>query len=110
MERRDLQELALVAGAARLRRFPRLYALARQRLAPVQVEGKDDAGYVRNSYALFAPHAAAGRSLEIGPGSNLGVSILFARDGMEAHATDILNLTTAELDGLYRDLLAAEYD
>lgn len=106
MELSDAKEVALVAGAARLRRFPRLYGVVRQRLAPVHVEGKDDSAYIHNSFALFSPHAVPGRSLEIGPGSNLGVSLLFARAGAEAHATDILNLTTDELDDLYRQLMA----
>lgn len=99
------REAALIAASARLRRYPRLYAAARRWLRPVAAGAKDESTYIRNSFNVFAPHFRGGRVLEIGPGSNLGVSLLFAAAGAEAVAVDIAPLLSPHLAPLYHDLL-----
>lgn len=100
----DLAEVARAAIAGRLRRYPAAHRLAR-RLLRVPDLHKDDAGYVQGVYRLFAPYCAGGRTLEIGPGSNLGVSVLLARDGCEAVAVDLVDQRAPKAEALYAALV-----
>ncbi len=102
----DPIEVARAAVTGRLRRFPQAYALAR-RLAGRTIEDKDQSGYVEAVYRTFAPLCTGGNTLEIGPGSNLGASLLLARDGCRATAIDLVDLRSPGLDDLYAQALTA---
>jgi SAM-dependent methyltransferase len=63
--------------------------------------------YARYIYSGFRDfcHRKTGWTLEIGPGTSLGVSMLFARDGSNAVAVDIVDARLPNLRDTYRQLL-----
>jgi SAM-dependent methyltransferase len=102
------QEFLLVSTVRRLRAHaPPLYRLV-SRFAPEAAEGKDTVDYVAGVYKKFASYvkpAAPIRTLELGPGPNLGVSVLFATQGHTAFAVDIADLRTEAAAELHEEVM-----
>jgi SAM-dependent methyltransferase len=93
-----LKEIALVTAVRRMKIYsPPLYKALR-RFAPEHVEGKDTLEYVESVYKKFAAYGtgASMKTLELGPGPNLGVSQMFAADGHKALALDIEDLRSPD--------------